>query len=154
MPVSYRLTASPRTASATVLNPAAVRALEQDAFQMINAQRSDAGMAALEWNEKVAQVARVHSNNMAQYNFFSHQGLDGNLVDGRAGKLGLNNWAAIGENIAFMKGYDDPVEAAITNWLRSPGHKKNLLNPDWTETGVGLSVTPDGKYYFTQVFIR
>jgi uncharacterized protein YkwD len=152
MPVSYRLTASRSTA--TAITPAAARALERDAFQLINTERGLAGLNALKWNDQIAEVARLHSANMARYDFFSHQGLDGKMVDDRAGKLGLYNWSAIGENIAFMKGYDDPVNQAVQRWLQSPGHKKNLLGPDWTQTGIGLSVTADGKYYFTQVFIR
>jgi uncharacterized protein YkwD len=66
----------------------------------------------------------------------------------------MGHWSAIGENIAFMKGFDNPVRTAVEKWLLSPGHKRNLLNPDWTETAIGLAVSPDGKYYFTQVFIR
>lgn len=136
------------------LTPSAVRALERDAFQLINTERSLAGLPALKWSDKIAAVARLHSNNMAEQNFFSHKGLDGLMVDERAEKLNMGSWLAIGENIAFMKGYDNPVATAIEKWLNSQGHKKNLLNPDWTETAVGLAVTADGKYYFTQVFIR
>lgn len=142
------------TVSTGTLSTTAVRALERDAFQLINSERGLAGLPGLKWSDKVAEVARLHSNNMAELNFFSHKGLDGLMVDERAEKLNMGRWLAIGENIAFMKGYENPVEVAVEKWLNSPGHKKNLLNPDWTEAAIGLAVTADGKYYFTQVFIK
>ena len=142
------------TNSGGALTPAAVRSLERDAFQLINTERGLAGLSHLRWSEKIAEVARLHSNNMAELNFFSHKGLDGLLVDERADKLNMGPWSAIGENIAFMKGFENPVQQAVGKWLLSPGHKRNLLNPDWTETAIGLAVTADGKYYFTQVFIK
>ncbi len=140
--------------SDTAITPAAVRALEKDTFQLINTERALAGLSPLRWSDKIADVARLHSANMADYNFFSHKGLDGLMVDDRAAQLKMGAWRAIGENIAFMKGYENPVGVAVEKWLQSAGHKKNLLNPDWTETAIGLAVTSDGKYYFTQVFIR
>lgn len=138
----------------TAITPAAVRALEKDAFQLINTERSLAGLSTLKWSDKIAAVARFHSDNMAGKNFFSHKGLDGLMVDDRAAQLKMGPWSAIGENIAYMKGYENPVEMAVQKWLDSPGHKKNLLDPYWTETAIGMAVTEDGKYYFTQVFIR
>jgi uncharacterized protein YkwD len=152
--VRYELTSGTRSGSAGALTTAAVKALERDAFQLINTERSLAGLSTLKWSDKIAEVARLHSNNMAEGDFFSHKGLDGLMVDERAEQLNMGAWTAIGENIAFMKGYENPVEIAVQKWLQSPGHKKNLLNPDWTETAIGLAVTADGKYYFTQVFIR
>ena len=149
VPAAY----APASASGA-LTPPAVRSLERDAFQLINTERSLAGLPTLKWSDRIAAVARFHSNNMADMNFFSHRGLDGLMVDERADKMNMGPWTAIGENIAFMKGYENPVEVAVTKWLNSPAHKKNLLSPDWTETAIGLAVTADGKYYFTQVFIR
>ena len=142
------------SSSGGALTPAAVRSMERDAFQLINTERRLAGLPHLRWSEKIARVARLHSNNMAELNFFSHKGLDGLLVDDRAEKLNMGPWSAIGENIAFMKGFENPVQQAVGKWLLSPSHKRNLLSPEWTETAIGLAVTPDGKYYFTQVFIK
>ena len=90
---------------------------------------------------------------MAQNNFFSHRGLDGLMVNDRAEEMGLFDWRAIGENIAFNRGYDLPVDLAVEKWLESPSHRENLLNKNWIETGVGVAVSRDGSYYFTQVFI-
>lgn len=157
VPVSMNFRASSAvgvTAVSTGVSAAVIRSMERDAFELINSERSHAGLPQLHWSDKVADVARYHSNNMAERNFFSHQGLDGAFVDERAAKLNMGRWSAIGENIAFMKGFDNPVEIAVQQWLQSPGHKRNLLNPDWTETAIGLAVSADGKYYFTQVFIR
>lgn len=154
VPARFSASARAGVSSSGALTPAAVRALEQDAFQLINTERSLAGLSTLRWSDKIAEVARLHSGNMAEMDFFSHKGLDGLMVDERAEKLNMGSWLAIGENIAFMKGYDNPVSVAVEKWLQSPGHKKNLLSPEWTETAIGLAVTPDGKYYFTQVFIK
>ncbi len=152
VPVRYNTTA--RASVSGPLSPAAVRELERDAFQLTNTERTRAGLPALKWSDKIAQVARLHSSNMADYNFFSHKGLDGLMVDERADMLNMGRWLAIGENIAFMKGYENPVAVAVDRWLKSPRHKENLLSPNWTEAAIGLAVTPDGKYYFTQVFIK
>lgn len=143
-----------RIAARETVSASAVRAMERDAFDLINATRADAGLPSLKWSNKVAEVARLHSNNMADLNFFSHKGLDGLMVDDRAAQLKMGTWSAIGENIAFLRGFSNPVETAIQKWLKSPSHKQNLLDPSWTETAIGLAVTSDGKYYFTQVFIR
>lgn len=138
----------------TAITPAAVRALEKDTFALINEERARTGLSVLNWSEKVADVARLHSTNMAEYNFFSHRGLDGSMVDDRAARFDVNSWKAIGENIAFLKGYDSPAQVAVQKWLQSASHRSNLLDPRWSETAIGLAVTSDGKYFFTQVFIR
>ena len=130
-----------------------LRAVERRTFDLINQERETRGLRPLVWSEDVAQVARLHSRNMAQNNFFSHRGLDGLMVNDRAEQVGLFDWRAIGENIAFNRGYDQPVELAVEKWLESPSHRQNLLNKSWVETGVGVAVSQDGSYYFTQVFI-
>lgn len=132
---------------------AAVRGLERDTFEKVNDKRVSSGLTSLKWSEKAAEVARLHSVNMAEKDFFSHRGADGLMVDQRADKARLFNWTAIGENIAFMQGYPKPGEMAIEQWLLSASHRNNLLNPRWTQTAIGIAVTKDGKYYFTQVFL-
>lgn len=127
--------------------------VERATFDLMNKQRSSKGLSPLVWNDEVAEVARLHSTNMAERNFFSHRGQDGTMVDDRAGSFGINNWKAIGENIAFMRGYDKPEKMVIEKWLDSSSHRKNMLSPAWVESAIGVAVAPNGAYYFTQVFM-
>ena len=90
---------------------------------------------------------------MAVYGFLSHIGLNGRLVDRRAADSGIDEWQGIGENIAFNKGFANPTSLAVERWMLSAGHKLNLLDSRWTESGLGIAVTKDGKYFFTQIFI-
>lgn len=140
---------------AAVSNEAAVEcvSLEREVFNLINKQRVAMGLPILKWSDEVAKIARVHSENMAKYRFFSHEDLDGLQVNDRADALGVSNWRSIGENIAYNQGYDHPGEFAVERWLQSPGHKENLLNNRWKETGIGVAVSKDKRYYFTQVFV-
>jgi len=138
---------------ADVSVPGSIRALERKAFDLINEERTRRGLRALEWSDDAAQVARSHSRNMAQYHFFSHKGLDGSMANDRAEQMGIFNWRAIGENIAFNRGYNEPADFAVQTWLESPAHKANMLNKEWNESGIGAAVAADGSYYFTQVFL-
>ena len=142
-----------RIASGSRSNIAAARALEREVFALINIERRKHRLAELEWNDRLADLARLHSQNMAQEKFFSHRGSDGSMVDDRADRLGLGNWRAIGENIAYMRGYDNPAELAVEKWLESTAHRNNLLGSNWKETAVGVAITADGTYYFTEVFL-
>ncbi len=128
--------------------------LERAAFERLNRKREENGMQPLVWSEQVAALARTHSRNMAEFKFFGHRGLDNKVVSDRADQMKLGRWRAIGENIAYNRGYKDPVEKAVDNWLNSQSHRHNLLNSDWKESAVGVAVGDDGSYYFTQVFLR
>jgi uncharacterized protein YkwD len=127
--------------------------LEKNALQQINLQRAQEGLPALSWNEKAAEVARLHSENMAHYKFFNHRGLDGLMVNERADLINLE-WEAIGENIAYNRGYEDPVGFTVKRWMESPSHKENIMDRRWKETGIGVVASPDGTYYLTQVFLK
>lgn len=128
-------------------------AAEREAFDLINKLRADDGHEPLVWDDQLAVVARLHSQNMAAYKFFSHRGTDGATVDERADKVGIRDWKAIGENIAFTRGFDGAASFAVSRWMESPAHRKNLLDKRWTQTAIGVAVLPDGTYYFTQVFL-
>ncbi len=128
-------------------------AAEQSAFNVINQKRIEKGLAPLVWSHELAAVARLHSQNMAEFKFFSHRGLDNKLVSDRADALKLGRWRSIGENIAFNRGFGDPVAKAIELWLDSPTHKRNMLDSTWKESAVGVAKAPDGSVYFTQVFL-
>jgi len=137
-------------ASVAVNNLAVSRAI----FDLMNQKRIENGEKALAWNENLAKVANLHSQNMADFSFFSHRGLDNKMVSDRADDVGVGRWRAIGENIAYERGHADPVTKAIQLWLDSPAHRKNMLNGDWREAAIGVAVATDGSYYFTQVFLR
>jgi len=142
-------------------NGAAVKALptaanialfERAAFDMLNQKRAENGEKPLAWNESLAAVARQHSQDMADNKYFSHRGLDDSMVGDRA-ERGNVKWRAIGENIAYNRGYKDPIERAVQLWMESTGHRQNLLDDHWKESAVGIAVTPTGEFYFTQVFL-
>jgi len=128
--------------------------IEQMVFEMVNQKRVENGLTPLVWSDGIAAIAREHSQNMAEFKFFSHRGVDNKMVSDRADDHRLGNWQAIGENIAFNRGFDDPTGKAIQLWLDSPTHRHNLLDPNWREAAVGVAVAEDGSYYFTQVFLR
>ena len=136
-----------KSTSATALD------LELLTFELINQQRSKSNLQPLAWSDDAAKIARLHSENMANYNFFSHTGLDGLLVNDRADFFGVKKWQAIGENIAYNQGFENPVEFAVERWMQSPKHRDNLLNSRWKESGIGIAVTASGTYYFTEVFL-
>ena len=127
--------------------------LEKQAFTLLNEQRKENNLPVLEWNEEIAKVARLHSENMAKYKFFSHVGVDGSSVNDRADAFGISRWQAIGENIAYNRGYPKPAEFVVECWMKSPGHRGNILNNRWKESAVGVALAPDGSVYFTQVFL-
>lgn len=128
--------------------------LEKKTFQLINDKRKENGLEPVIWNDKIAELAREHSQDMAKYSFFSHIGLKGGLVDQRAIDFGIKKWKAVSENIAYNKGFDNPEEFAVERWMLSNGHRMNLLDARWQESGLGIAVTEDGMYFFTQIFLE
>jgi uncharacterized protein YkwD len=92
----------------------------------------------------------VHSRDMANRNYFSHEAKDGSKADGRAKRVGYN-WRRIGENIATGQGSS---KQTMSGWLASPGHCANIMNRNFTEMGAAYAVNPksDTTIYWTQVF--
>lgn len=129
------------------------KAFSRTAFEMVNRVRVENGLAPLAWNDDLAKAANLHSQNMAEFHFFSHKGLDSKMVSDRADSAGVGKWRSIGENIAFNRGYNDPVAMTVQLWLDSPSHRRNMLSTDWKESAIGVAVAEDGAYYFTQVFL-
>jgi uncharacterized protein YkwD len=131
-----------------------VASVERIAFDLVNAKRSELGLGPLAWNDGLLKAARDHSQSMAEFKYFSHRGHDGKMVSDRADKAGVGKWRSIGENIAFNRGYSDPISKAVQLWLDSPSHRQNMLDSTWKESAIGVAVAPDGSYYFTQVFLK
>lgn len=145
-------TAALVTKSASGVPILKVTTLEEEALRLVNTQRGQQGLEPLKFDSELLYLARHHSENMANFNFFSHAGRDGKTVDERADAAGIKDWHSIGENIAYNSGVKNNVEFAVQTWLQSSSHKNNLLSRKWTRTGIGVAVTPGGKFYITQVF--
>ncbi|BAY18575.1 putative allergen V5/Tpx-1 [Nostoc sp. HK-01] len=120
--------------------------------QGINQVRQQNGLQPLQNNEKLTQVARNYSRQMAQKKFFSHTGADGSTLRDRVRAGRINYWM-VGENLFTSTNVPQPVPAAIKGWMNSPGHRANILRPVFRETGVGIWRVGN-TYYMTQLFLR
>jgi uncharacterized protein YkwD len=147
----------PRVVSATTSAPAepssAANEIEKRAFDLTNAAREQNGLPPLIWAGDLCAVARAHSENMVRLGFFSHQAPDGSRMTDRARAGGIAHFKALGENIAYNQGFDDPGSFAVEHWLLSPGHRANILNSEFRESAIGVFAAADGKVYLTQEFI-
>jgi uncharacterized protein YkwD len=133
--------------------PALYGDLERRVFELINQERRALGLEELLWDETLAQLARLHSIDMADRETLSHLGADGADTVTRARAYGVRGWRALGENIAFNQGFDDPADMAVERWMVSPKHRANITNPFFTHTGIGVARAPDGRIFFTQIFV-
>ena len=102
------------------------------------------------WNASLAEASRLHAEDMARHNYFSHSGRDGSDPAQRVERAGYN-YRVTGENIAA--GPTKP-EDAVAGWIKSPGHCANLMNPAFTEMGVAFAVDARSELgvYWTQAF--
>jgi uncharacterized protein YkwD len=147
-----RLSAAP-AAPAPVAVSSNVASLERRAFDLVNAQRRSRGQQPLAWDAELARLARSHSENMASSDVFNHTEQGGVTMVDRARAQGIRGWSALGENIAYNQGYDDPAAFVAERWMVSSKHRENLLNSRWTRSAIGVAITSDGRVFFTQVFI-
>ena len=114
-----------------------------------NRERVAAGSAPLKISKALEQAAQKHADNMARQKTLSHQ-LDNTDFVQRAEKEGYR-FASGGENIA--EGAFSSVDV-VGMWMRSPGHKRNLLSLDFTEIGIGTAWDNQGRRFDAQVFGR
>lgn len=125
--------------------------LELQIYNLINDERRAKNLGGLIWDDKLGRMARRHSEYMARYGFFDHHGPDGGMLY-RARASHIRGCRALGENLAYNLGFDDPAAFAVKHWIKSEGHLDNILRPNFTHTGVGVALAPDGRIFFTQVF--
>ncbi len=102
-------------------------------------------VAPLRLHEQLMTAAQLHSADQAGMQKMDHRGSDGSSVGTRLTRSGYR-WQAVGENIAWN--YPD-INAVTEGWFSSPGHCRNLMNPDYTVFGIG-----EKDLYWTQVFAK
>lgn len=146
--------------ASAVCPPSDLRYMELEMFNLVNRDRTDAAnlpetrgqSQPLRWSDKLAAIARAHSEDMLARRYFGHVDPDGVSPSMRVTRAGVD-WQAQGENIALHYG----AEQAETAFMEEPAfehnHRGNILNPKYTEAGIGIVRGPDGMYYITQEFV-
>lgn len=106
----------------------------------------------LTWNALLTSAAQEHSDNMANYDFFSHTGLDESTVSTRVTAQGYT-WSSVAENIAAGQ---TTAQSVVDAWMVSDGHCKNIMSENVTEMGLACSENSNVTYtyYWTQVFAK
>lgn len=126
--------------------------MERQLFDAVNRTRARERVLKLVWHPAAAAVAQTHSRAMAERGFFDHEDPQRGDLAERLNKAGVA-WTSIAENTFQEQGHSDPVGRAVEVWLKSPGHRQNLLNRSYTDTGIGFASDRRGTVYFTQIFL-
>jgi uncharacterized protein YkwD len=103
-----------------------------------NADRAANGLAPLSWNGTLGGIAQNWANWMAQNLSLSHQNL--------GGIIGGTGFHTMGENI-LVGPASMSAGAMESAWMNSPGHRANILKPEFTAAGVGAAVSADGRIW-------
>lgn len=121
---------------------------EQKMLDLVNSERKKAGLAPLKVDMRLVEISRMKSKDMIDKNYFSHTSPTYGSPFDMLKKSGIS-YSYAGENLA---GSND-VERAHVNLMNSPGHRRNILNSNYTHVGIGIvKGGPYGKMY-TQTFI-
>lgn len=121
---------------------------ESTMLGLINSARTANGLKPLSANSQLTKVARLKSQDLANNNYFSHISPTYGSPFEMMKKFGISYLYA-GENLAK----NTNVSAAHTSLMNSPSHKKNILNPDFNQVGIGIFTAKDGTKLYTQMFI-
>lgn len=119
----------------------------KEVLDLVNIERSKVGVSPLKLNEELMWASNIRAEEISRV--FSHTRPDGSACS----SLIKDGMYTVGENIAA--GNSTP-EATVEQWMNSPGHRANILNPDYTELGVGYFYDANSEHghYWVQMFKR
>jgi uncharacterized protein YkwD len=135
--------------------------LELQMLDLVNHDRIDPSTAEetkgrahpLQWDGRLAAIARLHSEEMAREGFFGHEGMDGSQPSNRVSRAGVQ-WRSTGENIAKCRDVAEAEALFMDEPRFQQNHRGNILNPQYTHVGIGIARGPDGTLYITQEFVQ
>jgi uncharacterized protein YkwD len=113
---------------------------------LVNRERAAHGERPLRANLRLGRAAQAHARSMAVYDYFEHVSPSGLTPLARMRAVGYISSShvgyEVGENIAWATLSLATPRAIVAAWMRSPGHRANILDPRYRETGVGVSPHP------------
>jgi uncharacterized protein YkwD len=133
-------------------------AVEQSAFDSTNALRETQNLPPLIPDKLLAATAKRFATYMARSGLYGHEA-DGKTPGRRLQSAGYQ-YCFVAENIAYAfntRGYTTAALARtfVEGWKNSPGHRRNMVEPEATNLGVGIAHSPEtGIYYAVQMYTR
>jgi uncharacterized protein YkwD len=149
MPVMMPVGAA--TVGRTGGTPVPTVTLEREMHQLVNQHRVRRGLPALQYDERVAEIAREHSAAMAsRARPFGHAGFDQ-----RGSALArFLPYRGLAENVAYDgRGGADLSSLVVEGWIGSAAHRQNIEGA-YEVTGIGVARDREGVVYATQIFLR
>lgn len=122
--------------------------LESQMLELINKERQNHGLKPLQWHSKLADLAKLKSEDIIKNNYFSHTSPTYGSFYQMVQQGGVS-FRQVGENLAKAK----DVQKAHVLLMASEGHRNNILNPSFTHIGLGISKEQYG-IVVTQLFIQ
>jgi uncharacterized protein YkwD len=130
--------------------PAVASSVAADVVDLTNVERTGQGGARLRANPRLMRAAQIHAEQMARAGKLAHVLPDAAYPDAEDRLAAAEYpWQTYAENVAFGQ---SSAAAALDSWMDSRGHRKNILNPDFTELGAGYALDRAGRPYYVQVF--
>ena len=145
--------------SSGILHP---KELERRIFQLTNEARRKNGLPTLASDNNLALKAREKSDDMLKNNYFSHTSPEGKTIKDRMQEekpASFRTISRIGENIYMGSRFDYSIDIKtqarmiVDGWMTSPGHRRIVLDPNYTHLGVGVAAK-DKMCYATQIFAQ
>jgi len=134
-----------------IFSPHSPKTMELRMLRLLNADRKQHGFSPLTMQEDLRLVARKHSADMAKKDYFDHVNPQFQSPADRLKIAGVSDVTS-GENLAKIGGYPNPTQFAEQGLMKSPGHRKNILNDTYNVVGIGVIQDLRKIYYFTQNF--
>lgn len=136
------------TTNQTTTTTSGLTADEQETFNLINAQRTAAGLSALKIDSELQNVARAKAKDMVDKNYFSHTSPTYGSPFDMMKSFGIT-YKTAGENIAG----NSSNQGAVNAWMNSEGHRANILNSNYNYTGLAVVSSPKYGKIYVQMFI-
>lgn len=119
-------------------------------MESINQERVKNGRQSLHLDERLVAIAREKAQDLEENNYFQHKSEELGTAKDMLRREGIIFYHVGGENIA--RGYGTPNEI-VQVWMKSDGHRYNILKDNYKRTGIGVEKGEDGIIYCAQIFI-
>lgn len=120
---------------------------ERQVVDLINKERAKEGLAPVSYNGQLDNAAEKHASHMAKVGSMAHDGIgDGDPGERIRSEGFAKGW---GENVAT--GQTSPAQV-VQEWMASPGHRRNIMDPNFRQMGVAYTTAENGRSYWAQEF--